>query len=162
MPRPAPHFVTCHAPGAEPSQVFLGSRHLGLPASSVLSSSVCTTRPTTAKMMCGAPSATMPATAETQEIADKVRLGLGQQEQALRGPSILRNRLAQIPYPLGPAAGFRRDCTCGWEVGLRALLEDSRRHWAVSSAVCMVEGRPALRKQARDRRHGAAPKSSGR
>lgn len=61
-------------------------------------------------MMCGAPSATLPATTETQEIADKVRLGPGQASRT----QTYGDRATQTDS--GPAAGFRCYRKCDWEL----------------------------------------------
>lgn len=156
-PRPVALSRATHQ-GAEPSQLLLGSRNPGLLAVSVLSASVCVTRSSAAKMMCGGPSATQPATAETQKIADEVRLGpgSGQQEPGPRGPGGLRDRRVQTGP--GPAAGSGRGRTCGWELGL----------WDSGTGPCLqllaYEGTAHLLGNThRDRwRDEPVPKSSGR
>lgn len=52
----------------------------------------------------------MPATTETQEIADKVRLGPGQASRT----QTYGDRATQTD--LGPAAGFRCYRKCDWEL----------------------------------------------
>lgn len=95
-------------------------------------------------MMCGAPSATQPATAETQEIADEVRMGPGQASRSqAHGDPAGRPRLAWS----------RSRVRAWWHLWLGAgtprLVGRLRNpDWAGSAAAAVREDRPPLRKHA--------------